>query len=258
MQRLIAEALERWLTEHVPKLKAAQKTRDHARALLPFIAGRKLTEAPQVWAAVKASMSDKAAATINHKGRILRQLCNLAMVEWQWTNEPVGKRIKLLREMPREKYLTRQEVDALAKACKSQHASDLVLFASYTGVRRGQMLSIVARDQVKGEWLHLDRTGKSGRPQVIPLHPRVQEIARRLPLPIGEQALRKQWDAARKALGRMDVRWHDLRHTCASWLVQAGVSLPEVKELLGHSTIAVTQRYAHLAPEHLKRAILKI
>ena len=52
-----------------------------------------------------------------------------------------------------------------------------------------------------------------------------------------------------------DLRVHDLRHTCASWLVQAGVPLLEVSKLLGHSTIEMTERYAHLAPENLMAAV---
>ncbi|MEO5355492.1 MAG: tyrosine-type recombinase/integrase, partial [Magnetococcus sp. XQGC-1] len=48
---------------------------------------------------------------------------------------------------------------------------------------------------------------------------------------------------------------HDLRHTCAAWLVTSGVALPEVRDLLGHSTIRMTERYAHLAPENIRAAV---
>ena len=54
--------------------------------------------------------------------------------------------------------------------------------------------------------------------------------------------------------GIHDFRMHDLRHTCAAWLVSGGVSLIEVRDLLGHSSVTMTERYAHLAPENLQRA----
>ena len=52
-----------------------------------------------------------------------------------------------------------------------------------------------------------------------------------------------------------DFRFHDLRHTCAAWLVSAGVPLTEVRDLLGHSSVKVTERYAHLAPENVRAAV---
>jgi site-specific recombinase XerD len=66
------------------------------------------------------------------------------------------------------------------------------------------------------------------------------------------------WQAARTAVGRPDVRLHDLRHSFASWLVKGGASMPTVRDLLGHSSLAVTSRYAHLSRPDLKRAVRKL
>lgn len=256
--RTLAEALEKFLTEHVPLLRSKEATDGHARQLLPFIAGRKISEATEVWSEVKAVLSAKgrAPATINHKGRILRQLCNMAADEWKWTEHSEGRRIKLLPETPRETFLTAHQVEALASACTNMAMGQYVRLAAYTGIRRGHLLRLTAHD-VRDGWIHLDRSGKTRSLQLVPLHPKVAEIAKGLPYAITKTEFEKCWREARKAVG-VQARFHDLRHTCASWLVQAGVPLLTVRDFLGHSTIAVTQRYAHLAPKHLADAIQKV
>ena len=65
---------------------------------------------------------------------------------------------------------------------------------------------------------------------------------------------RTAWERAVTRAKLADLHWHDLRHTFASWAVQRRVSLYELKELLGHSTLTMVKRYAHLAPEHLRAA----
>ena len=68
-------------------------------------------------------------------------------------------------------------------------------------------------------------------------------------------AFRSAWEAALAMAGLEDFRFHDLRHTFASWLVQRGRTLKEVQEALGHQTITMTMRYSHLAPDHLRAAV---
>lgn len=63
--------------------------------------------------------------------------------------------------------------------------------------------------------------------------------------------LRQPWEVAREEAGIKDFRWHDLRHTAASYLVMNGVSLVEVAKILGHRTLAMVLRYAHLSPQHI-------
>jgi integrase len=136
-------------------------------------------------------------------------------------------------------------------------AGDYVRLAAYTGIRRGHLLRLTHHD-VKDGFLRLDRTSKTRTLQLVPLHPKVLSVAQRLPLGVSDDGVRASWKTAREVCGLEHVRWHDLRHTCASWLVQAGVSLHTVSEVLGHSSLAMTRRYAHLAPEHLADAIKKL
>ena len=68
-------------------------------------------------------------------------------------------------------------------------------------------------------------------------------------------AFRTAWEAAVARAGLTDFRFHDLRHTIGAWLTQKGRTLREVQEVLGHKTIAMTQRYTHLAPAHLRATV---
>ena len=253
-QRLIVEALEVYLRDYVPRLRSAQATRNHIRMLLPYIQGRELTECAAVWAEIRGGETGKAAATTNHKGRLLRRIARIAWLELGWLDRPPA--IKLLPEMPLERFLTLPEVESLADACPSDASRGYVLLAAYTGIRRGHLLRLTSAD-VQNGFVRLDRSGKTRRLQLVPLHPKVAAIAEALPLGITSCVLQREWTEARRRTGIM-CRWHDLRHTCASWLVQAGVPLHTVGELLGHSSLAVTKRYAHLAPGHLAEAIRRI
>jgi len=128
------------------------------------------------------------------------------------------------------------------------------MLAAYTGLRRGELFRLTKDNLVDG-CIVLDAKTKSGRPRVVPVPAEALRIAEILPLPLSDPQLRKEWDKARKRTGFTDIRFHDLRHTYASWLVQAGAPLKAVQDLLGHSTLSMTQRYAHLGTEHLKDAV---
>jgi integrase len=105
---------------------------------------------------------------------------------------------------------------------------------------------------------------KNGEPRVLPLVDNVVAELMRQPRPINSDSLifgshraagkpfefRKHWDKAVKTSGIDNFRFHDLRHTCASYLAQNGASLLEIADVLGHKQIEVTKRYSHLCVEH--------
>ena len=107
---------------------------------------------------------------------------------------------------------------------------------------------------------------KNRRRREIPLNSRADAVlARRGSKAEGLVFWTSDWDHFRSAFENaviraqlIDFHFHDLRHIFASWAVQRGASLQEVKDLLGHKSLAMTLRYGHLAPEHLRNAVARL
>lgn len=256
-RRTLADALAEYLTTSAPALRSYDSLLYVARVVRPYL-NRPLDRIGD--AAAELIRDGRAAgrkpATINRHLALLRRLGNLALV-WGWTDTPVGKRVQLLPERnERHVYLTPEQVEALAAACDTDGARDAIRLAAYTGLRRGELLALRAQDWRDGAlWL---ATSKSGRPRRVPVPPSLHDVCKRLPLRTTAAYLRGDFERARAAVGLPGVRFHDLRHTYASLLVQAGVDLRAVKDLMGHSTMQMTSRYAHLEDKHLARAVKKI
>jgi len=256
----ISEVLDRWVETEARTLKSWQRDlRYRVEGLKQLAAGRKLGEIVDVADGIKRRglAAGRTPATVNRYVALLRRAGNLAE-RWGWTAEPLGRRVQLLPEHSRrDVYLTEAEVRKLAKAADPLTA-DIIWFAVLTGLRRSEILALKP-EQVRGDVLALDAKTKSGRPRGIPLTPRALRIARkRLPWGIPYWDLRKRFDAARAAAGLDHVHFHDLRHTFASFLAQAGQPMGAIRDLMGHSSLSVTNRYAHLAPAHLREAIASL
>jgi len=143
--------------------------------------------------------------------------------------------------------------------------ADLVEVQIDTGMRLGETLKLLYEDvNYKSNLIHI-WINKGDRPRSIPMTKRVAAIFKRRqtdkqlkPFSLTPYQTDKAWAWTRKELGLQDDKEflvHALRHTCASRLVNAGVDLYVVKEWLGHSTIQVTEKYAHLAPHKLADAV---
>jgi integrase len=156
------------------------------------------------------------------------------------------------------------------------HIRPLVLVALNTGLRRGELLGLTWDSvNLSAKLLTVAAaTAKSGHTRRVPLNtealstltawyerrgkPKVEAVV--FPGYDGERMTRIDtgWGTLMKTAGLKNFRLHDCRHHFASRLVQAGVDLYTVKELLGHSEIAMTEKYSHLAPDNLRLAVEKV
>jgi integrase len=175
---------------------------------------------------------------------------------------------KYTQSNKREVFLSDKEQKQLLDACKHSHWSKLylmVLIALTTGARKGEILNMRWSDvNFTERTIHLEKT-KNGKPRKLPITVAVIEELTRF-REVGEGLIfpatftkdkqgsvnrpfdpKKAWIKALERSGVGEIRFHDLRHTCASTLVRNGRTLIEVGRLLGHSSTQMTERYSHLA-----------
>jgi integrase len=148
------------------------------------------------------------------------------------------------------------------------HLTPAVLISINTGMRRGELLALRWTSiDTKGKQLTIEgSTAKSQQTRHIPLNDEALDVLKRWKeqAPDGERlfpidtGFKTAWAALLERAKITKFRWHDLRHHFASRLVQAGVPLNTVRELLGHSSMAMTLRYAHLAPDQKREAVAKL
>jgi len=216
-------------------------------------------------------------ARVNRYMASLSSAIATAVKEWGWMEDnPLRKISKLKEPRGRVRYLSDEERERLLTACQESHNQDLylaVILAMSTGGRRAEIWGL--------SWKHIDLKNdfitfvetKNEERRSVPLQGHALELMLErskvpridtdlvFPSPINPQKyydFRRPFQMALEAAQIEDFRWHDLRHCAASYLVMSGVDMRTVAEILGHKTIQMTQRYAHLSPEHLKDAVAKM
>lgn len=219
------------------------------------------------------------ASTANHLLTLLKRVFNLA-VKWEFLEKSPADNQDKFQEGPlRERYLNMEELPKFMKALEegndrlSVSALKLLLF---TGCRREEIMSLKWENvRLDEERIFLPKT-KNGRSRTVHLNGKAKEVLQDLQgrkeedlrtrgsgyvFPSRQGAkkpyiydLRKPFEKACTGAGIENFRIHDLRHTFASLAVQSGASLFEVQKLLGHQSIDMTQRYAHLDAANLKKA----
>lgn len=216
--------------------------------------------------------------TINRELDLLSAAFNYVRVHLEWDVQNPVAGMSLKEPEGRLRWITREQADALIeearKEPKSPHLSDFIRLALNTGCRKNELLKLSwDRVDLKANYIRLEgENTKNGKRRAVPLNEEARQALLNRARFRAEHCPDSSWVFSHKngervqfmqngfhaACGRAgiaDFRVHDLRHTCASWLVSAGVPLPEVRDLLGHSSIEMTERYAHLAPENLKSAV---
>ena len=289
--RTVSESIERYQKEVLPNLKDQSNRSNHLawwaneigfkvladiRASTISECREKLRRTPSDFGRHKGKV--RSDTTVNRYLASLSALLSIAVREWDWLESNPCKNVKRGKEpRGRVRFLSHQERIDLLKTCENSKLPELkiiVLLAMTTGARRGEIMNL--------RWRHMDLKSnkmtlvdtKNGDTRSVPLvNPALKEIQYWAKVrSIDEDSyvfpgntsdtkdkpvdFDKAWRLALNFAGVTDFRFHDLRHTTASYLAMNGAGIREIGDILGHKSLAMVQRYSHLCDDH-KRATLE-
>lgn len=258
-EQLIDSAVALYLQDK-QHLKSYRSAAEHLAAIAWAYAGRPLTDLPEVARQVAANSAGAREGTTIRPATIRNRLAVLkAACRWAWRkhglteHDPTTRMLMPQVRNERRVYLTREGMLRACRACTNWQAQIAIRVAFYSGLRLGELWRV----EVVGDLLVLHDT-KNGEARAIPAHPRIRHLLRHLPLGGKRHTVQMAWMRARDRAGLGDVRFHDLRHSTASELVNAGVPLYTVGAVLGHRDPRSTKRYAHLTAGTLAAAVEQI
>lgn len=268
------DLMDRFAIEHAPKRVTHKRLLIYVRHLKGFFGNTpldQLTPKRIVDYKNKRYGDGVKPATINRELAALKKAFNLARREWEWCSDNPVSRVSMEKENnARDRWLSRRE-EAQLVSLAAEWLRDVVVFAINTGLRMGEILAL--------RWGAVDfsrRTlmvvqSKNGERRTIPLNQTVLELlAKRMKqrpastecvfwseagTPLDGPNVRRAFRLILKKAELVDFHFHDLRHTFATRMVQAGVDLYKVQRLLGHKSPQMTQRYAHHYPESLRDGV---
>ena len=213
-------------------------------------------------------------ASVNRHLAALSAVYTIAVKEWMWLDDsPMRKVSKLKEPRGRVRFLSEAERTALLESCRQSDEPllyPLVVTAISTGARLGELLGL--------RWSNVDfqmglirlEDTKNDERRAVPLTGHALEQVRELssvrridtdlvfPFKGGKQGMRTPWEKALKAAKIDDFRFHDLRHSAASYLAMNGATLAEIAEILGHKTLQMVKRYAHLTEQHTSQVVSRM
>lgn len=270
-QKLWMEAAVRWVNESKHK-RSLESDIFHLRWLNPYLKNLPLNEISRDLIETIANSKLETGvsnARVNRMLALIRAILNKAANQWDWLDH--APKVTLRKENNhRTRWLTQEEAERLIQTLPNHYAK-MAIFTLATGLRQSNVKNLKWEDidlKKRHAWVHADQA-KGNKAIAVPLNKDAMFILEQC---IGEHPTyvftykgkpikaidNKIW---KKALCRADItnfRWHDLRHTWASWHVQNGTSLQELQLLGGWSSFSMVLRYAHLSSEHLREAASRI
>ena len=258
------EAVVRWLKEQSHKATAGEDV-TKLRWLDQFLGGKPLDTISRslVDRITDAKLAQGCSnATVNRTLEVLRAILRKCVNEWEWLDR--APQMRMLKESTRRiRFLRHEEAQRLLDVLPP-HLSDMAAFTLATGLRAANVTGLqwTQVDLVRRlAWVHADQA-KARKALPVPLNAEAVVLIRKW---LGKhpthvfsfrgrpitQVSTKAWYAALERAGIEDFRWHDLRHTWASWHVQNGTPLYALQEMGGWSSAEMVRRYAHLAADHL-------
>lgn len=223
------------------------------------------------------NISKRSASTVNRYMTAFGHALTVATNEWEWMQEhPMKKIAKLSEPRGRVRYLDDEERKKLLEVCQqseSPHLYFLVVLALSTGARHGELVNLHWKDvDLKRKVIVLHDTKNKER-RVLPLTTHALRLMEErysaatskselvFPSPFDPSRpwySRSAWQAALDRANIQDFRFHDLRHSAASYLAMNGASLAEIAEVLGHKTLSMVKRYAHLSEAHTAKVVQRM
>lgn len=284
----LGDLVDRYLEEgFADRLKSGNDRRRHLLAWKAMVGSTMLSDlTPAVIAACRTKMlaekgtrkAKLSPSTVNRHFAALSHALRVAVFDWQWLDDSPMRKVSKLREpRGRIRFLSDVERERLLNACRSSASTVLypiVVLAISTGMRRGELLGMrwPLIDLAAGQ-IRLEDT-KNDTPRSVPLAGHAKDLLAKLSkvrrldtdlvFPSNGPDKRKPiditqpWTTAVRRAGLQDLRFHDLRHTCASYLAQNGTPTVFIANILGHKTLAMVKRYSHLAPSHAAAEITKM
>lgn len=262
-KKTFAQACERWLQERAHK-RSISDDRAKIEALAPKLGGKQLAELDRD--TIEGVLpTDVKPATRNRYRALIRAILRAAEREWEWLDRAPALRIEA-EPRKRVAFLSREQADALIQNLPEKWRTS-VRFAILTGLRKSNIYTLTW-EQVNlqaGMVIVEAEDAKAGERILVPLSSSARALLEGLPGPRegrvwGDlpELCTNTWKSATRKAGVPWCRFHDLRHTWASWHAMAGTPLSVLQELGGWHSAAMVQKYAHLSPEHLAAAAERV